>query len=249
MSTKTEVWKPVPGLEKAYFVSNLGKVKSLARRVKCGPGAKGTRCIPEKILRPDTLRKGYKRVNLCGCKITVHQLVLQVFVGKCPAGCEVRRIDGNPANNMLTNLRYGTHAQNMLDRNKHGTGVRGERSSTHKLEAADVSKLRRMYGTGKYTLTQLSAKFGLSISGTRAAARGINWKHLVKPVVKKIKLPSGMRAGERNSNSKLTSAKVIKIRALYATSMYTQSRLGRLYNVSDSAIRSVLAGTSWNSIK
>lgn len=249
MNVKNEVWKPVPGLEDAYFVSNLGRVKSLARYIKCGPGAKGVRSIPEKILHPDTLRQGYRRVNLCGCKITVHQLVMLVFVGKCPTDCEIRHLDGNPNNNNLSNLRYGTHSQNMRDRNVHGTGVRGERSNTHKLVADDVCKLRRMYSTGKYTLTQLSIQSGLSLSGVRSAITGITWKHISGHVVEKVRLPRNRRAGERNSNSKLTEDKVRKIRTLYATGSYTHSRLGSLYKVSDSAIRSIVTGVSWKTVK
>lgn len=49
----------------------------------------------------------------------VHQLVLLVFVGPRPVGFECRHLDGNPRNNYLSNLQWGTPKQNGEDRVKH----------------------------------------------------------------------------------------------------------------------------------
>lgn len=43
------------------------------------------------------------------------------FVGPCPDGMEVCHNDGNPENNRVENLRYGTRSDNMRDKRKHGT--------------------------------------------------------------------------------------------------------------------------------
>ncbi len=51
----------------------------------------------------------------------VHQLVLEAFVGPCPSGLECRHLDGNPDNNQLENLRWGTRLENMADKKLHGT--------------------------------------------------------------------------------------------------------------------------------
>lgn len=51
----------------------------------------------------------------------VHQLVALAFIGPCPPGKEVRHLDGNPANRAASNLTYGTHGENMLDKALHGT--------------------------------------------------------------------------------------------------------------------------------
>jgi len=50
----------------------------------------------------------------------VHRLVLLTFVGPPPEGCEGCHNDGNPANNDLTNLRWGTRSDNLYDRVRHG---------------------------------------------------------------------------------------------------------------------------------
>lgn len=52
---------------------------------------------------------------------TVHSLVAAAFYGPRPEGMETRHLDGNPANNRVENLRYGTQSENNLDRVSHGT--------------------------------------------------------------------------------------------------------------------------------
>lgn len=50
----------------------------------------------------------------------VHRLVLEAFVGPCPSGCEGCHYDGNPANNIVSNLRWDTTKNNCLDKRRHG---------------------------------------------------------------------------------------------------------------------------------
>jgi hypothetical protein len=45
---------------------------------------------------------------------------MESFVGPCPDGLEVCHNDGNPENNKLSNLRYGTQSSNQIDRIMHG---------------------------------------------------------------------------------------------------------------------------------
>jgi hypothetical protein len=51
-----EIWKPIAGYEGFYEVSSLGRVRSLARGIKCGGprGWRGTRHYQAKILVPNT---------------------------------------------------------------------------------------------------------------------------------------------------------------------------------------------------
>jgi hypothetical protein len=66
---------------------------------------------------------GYRLVGLSrpGRRITktVHRLILTTFCGECPAGMECRHLDGNPANNHLINLAWGTKKENGADKVKH----------------------------------------------------------------------------------------------------------------------------------
>ena len=56
-----ETWKDIPGFEGVYQVSDLGRVKSLERKLTAGPGV---RILPESILKPMVDRYGYLCVNL-----------------------------------------------------------------------------------------------------------------------------------------------------------------------------------------
>ncbi|AWY05488.1 HNH endonuclease [Gordonia phage Morrissey] len=50
----------------------------------------------------------------------VHRLVLEAFVGPCPSGMETRHLNGNPKDNRLENLVWGTSAENSQDTKNHG---------------------------------------------------------------------------------------------------------------------------------
>lgn len=47
--------------------------------------------------------------------------MLTAFVGPCPPGMMARHRNGNPADNRVENLRWGTQSENMLDAVEHGT--------------------------------------------------------------------------------------------------------------------------------
>jgi hypothetical protein len=42
-------------------------------------------------------------------------LVALAFLGPCPDGQEVRHLDGDPLNNRVDNLEYGSRTENILD--------------------------------------------------------------------------------------------------------------------------------------
>jgi hypothetical protein len=67
-----------------------------------------------------TNNDGYRLVHLNGRLVYVHRLVLETWRGPCPPGREARHLDGDASNNRLTNLRWGTHAENTWDVIRHG---------------------------------------------------------------------------------------------------------------------------------
>lgn len=119
-----ERWLPVPGHEGAYEVSDMGRVRSVGRRVRLFTrwGTEATRGVPPRLLRPGRMTKsGHVSVAIgkhnSQC---VHTLVLLAFVGPRPAGMEARHLNGNASDNRLENLRYGTRAENVQDMVRHG---------------------------------------------------------------------------------------------------------------------------------
>ena len=117
----TETWKPVVGWEELYEVSDQGRVRSVDRTIHYKDGQ--TRRHKGRVLKPWKNRKGYLQVSLYGEGRTnkfVHRIVLEAFVGDCPEGLETLHIDGNPANNHVGNLKWGTSSENSLEQVRHG---------------------------------------------------------------------------------------------------------------------------------
>lgn len=74
----------------------------------------------------------------------VHRLVLEAFVGPCPSGMECRHFpDSDTRNNSLENLSWGTHVQNIADKNVHGTARRTHCKRGHELPQPVKGKRRR----------------------------------------------------------------------------------------------------------
>lgn len=110
-----EIWKPVKGYESLYEVSNLGRVKGLPKKVRCKEN--NFRTVRERILKSNTNECGYMIVSLYKDKkcvhARVHRLVAQAFIPNTENKRCVNHIDGNKANNAVSNLEWCTHSENM----------------------------------------------------------------------------------------------------------------------------------------
>jgi len=118
VSDGSESWLPVVGWEGLYQVSDWGRVRSLM------PGSRAK----DGLLKPQAHPSGHLHVSLYGHSKNgttrkVHHLVLEAFDRPCPEGMECRHLDGNPTNNVLSNLVWGTRAENVHDSLRHGTNV------------------------------------------------------------------------------------------------------------------------------
>ncbi len=117
-----ESWRPVLGFEGAYEVSDMGRVRSLDRFAVNSRGAR--RHIKARVLRAYPAPAGYPTVQLSnGGKMTsrtLHRMVLESFVGPRPEGMVGRHLNGDPLDNRLANLAYGTYRDNALDMIEHG---------------------------------------------------------------------------------------------------------------------------------
>lgn len=175
---RDEQWRPIPGWEGLYAVSDQGRVLSVERVVlkKSGPA----RLLP-KVRRTHLSRFGYPSVSLCrGSHYTlcrVHELVLAAFVGPRPEGQVCRHLDGNPANNALSNLAYGTHTENMADARRHGTLKCGERCHQAKLNEQQVRAIREAGDVGE-TQRAVAERFGVSRSTVADIWARRRWRHL-----------------------------------------------------------------------
>lgn len=114
-----ERWLPAVGHEVHYEVSDRGRVRSVPRTLVYRDGR--VRFWPGKVLKPSFTRgRLYSRVALNSELWTVHQFVAATFLGPTPPGLEILHRDGDPTNNAVSNLHFGTHSENMHDVVRHG---------------------------------------------------------------------------------------------------------------------------------
>lgn len=138
-----EVWMPIPGYERAYEVSSLGRVRSVDRTIVCNNGVRYP--YRGRLMKPTSLPSGHLSVDLSRGgdrqRILVHRLVLTAFVGPCPPGMEGCHNDGDPTNNSPGNLRWDYHQSNMHDKRRHGTDHQANKTHCprgHLLKAPNI---------------------------------------------------------------------------------------------------------------
>ena len=106
-----ERWRKVrraPG----YKVSSLGRVRSVDRTLSDGRAAGG---VPLERYRD---RDGYWCVKIAGETVRVCDLVLEAFDRPRPYGQEACHGDLGQDYDYVTNLRWGTHAENIRDKKR-----------------------------------------------------------------------------------------------------------------------------------
>lgn len=124
-----EIWKDIDGYEGLYQVSNLGNVKSLMFGPKNRPYLQNH----PKLLKLAKSSTGYTHVQLYkdGKSSTklVHKLVANAFIPNPLSKPEVNHLDANRANNVVENLEWVTHSENLLYAIKIGNRKPSRRSS------------------------------------------------------------------------------------------------------------------------
>ena len=152
-----ETWKPVVGYEKLYAVSNFGRVRHVAF----------TRM---KKLTPD--KDGYMQVRLSKNNHAkthrVHRLVLTAFVGASMD--EAMHLDHNKTNNCLSNLAWGTRAENEAQKDS-----AGRRTRWTKLTSEQVEAIHKERSLGK-TLKEIGSLIGTHYSNVSLILKGKTWR-------------------------------------------------------------------------
>lgn len=154
-----EIWREVLNYDGNYVISNLGRVKRTFDR-------DGN--FIDRHLKLHTDENGYINVVLCKNSVCrrhrMHRLLMIAFK-YIPNYIEmdVRHIDGNPSNNDLNNLSWGTHAENMQDKKVHGTVpcFQGSKNPAAILNEAKVLEIRKKLMTGD-SMKNLANEYGVS---------------------------------------------------------------------------------------
>ncbi len=153
-----EIWKDIEGYEGYYQVSNMGRVKSLDRVVP--HGRCGTITRKEKILKHGN-SKGYDMVVLCvehkRKAITVHKLVAEAFISKKESHMQVNHIDGNPKNNVVSNLEWCTSQENTIHALKNNI-------IKNKFSKKEILEIKHKYNEENVTRKELAKQYSVNYS-------------------------------------------------------------------------------------
>jgi hypothetical protein len=132
-------------------------------------------------LSPHLNARGYKTITMCheNKKVTksIHRLVCMAFHGMPKSETlQVRHLDGDPENNLPTNLAWGTQEENWQDRKAHGHGCEGENHPMSKLSDEERSHIRWAVKKGLCSARLVARVLGMSPSSIsnvlRSGARG-----------------------------------------------------------------------------
>ena len=160
---KCEIYRDIPGYEGLYQVSNLGNVKSVRNN---------------KVLSQTNHKEGYKlvsvSVNSKHKELTVHRLVALAFIQNPKGYRDVNHKDGNKSNNVLENLEWVSHSENI----KHSYEVLKQKRNSKPVRCIDTGEI---YDSCKDASTKTGINVGSInhvVNGLAKRAGGMIWERL-----------------------------------------------------------------------
>ena len=176
-----EIWKPIRNFETYYLVSNLGRIKSLKRKIW-----NGIKYFDKKeiILKPHFTKKKYLSIGLRRNNLSsghmVHRLVAKAFIPNPLNKKTVNHINGIKDDNRVENLEWNTVKENV--RHSWRTGLskpqKGEINNQSKLKEEDVIKIKKLIGN--VSQVDIAKKYNVHPSTIYLIKKGKNWKYLDK---------------------------------------------------------------------
>lgn len=206
MTTLQEEWRPVPGFEEFYEVSDAGQIRRL----------------PElRVLKPHVPPGRYAGVTLTGGgkreRWYVHRLVATAFLEG--SGEVVRHLNHVRTDNRAANLAWGSQADNIRDAMRAGRNAVGMATNNTTLTDEDVIYIRE----ADEPQQELADRFGTTTATISLIRRGRIWRHLLPdgwtPAPRRVR-------GSAHHQTTLTEDDVRAIRASNEPSGKLQARYG-----------------------
>lgn len=199
-------------------------------------------------LKPNLAGFGYPKVSLCRkgevSVVSIHAVAALAFFGPRPKGMVVRHLDGDPTNNRLENLAYGTFADNEADKERHGRRPKGESVIGSKLTEEDVIEIRRRFADGA-TYPQLLEKWPLHPTSMHHAVHGLTWGHL--PVPDYTARPARVFPKDWHPSAKLRPEQARKIKDRLQQGIKSAD-IAVEFSISYSTIRRIAQGNAWRHV-
>jgi DNA invertase Pin-like site-specific DNA recombinase len=240
-----EKWAVVPRSDGRYQVSSKGRIRGLrsGKILKISQSSDAHESV--------MLRIGGESFNW-----PVHRIVMAAFEGPAPEDRPlVRHLDGDPTNNHLENLCYGTAQENWRDTVRHGTAAIEEDHPGAKLTVAQVEAIRREYASTPVNMTELSEKYGVDAGTIRPIVTGKTWRTVGVKYQnaiddKRRRREYNWRAskGSAHPRSTLTETDVKKIKELFARDGISKTAIAKQFSIDVTTVKQIVKGRSWKHV-
>ena len=181
---ENEIWKDVEEFENLYEISNFGRLRNKPRMVNSLIWNRGFRVTTSKIKPTQDNGKGYKQyyvqINKKRYIQYAHRLVAKYFISNPDEKTEVNHIDGNKANNHVSNLEWSTLQENREHASRNNLIRKGESSYQAKLSENNVLAIRRLFRINpKLNKCQIAKKLNVRDATIHKIIKNERWKHLI----------------------------------------------------------------------
>ena len=153
-----EIWSDY---DDYYKVSTIGNVYSIKRN---------------RLLNQNLNYCGYLIVSHYKTKKLVHRLVAEMFIPNPLNLPEINHIDGNKQNNVINNLEWCTHIENINHSMKTGLCNNNGKSWRLKLNETQIKEIRQL--NGKLFHKEIAEKYGVSTVQITRILNNQSWKHV-----------------------------------------------------------------------
>lgn len=168
----TEIWRTIQEFP-AYEVSNFGRVKRTAPPIR----------TPGGIIKLRLNTSGYAEVTLKHQRTRkrrqVHRLLALAFLPMEPGRPEINHRNGIRHDNLLGNLEWVAHKENMMHAYHvlNGNALKGEACPHAKLTADNVVAIRKLLHLG-VPQAEIGHMFGVSQTAIYYIKSGRSWVHV-----------------------------------------------------------------------
>lgn len=163
-----EQWLPIAGFEQLYEVSSIGRIRTIAGRIRGQRRDKdGYHLINLFVGQPNGRNKTITR--------RVARLVASAFLGPIPSGWEVNHLNFDRADDRLENLEIISAEANRLHAKVNG---RETAPRLYKVTAEQVAQLRSRHERGELTIQSAAREYGIGCTECRRILNYERWRTL-----------------------------------------------------------------------
>lgn len=168
-------------------------------------------------------QSGYGQITIKYQQLRAHRVSLELSVGPAPEGKPLA-IHGCRNKHCVNpkHLRWGSHRENMGDRDKDGTTARHETHGMTKLTVAEVRHIFEAIGSKKI----IAKQFGIDPAQVSHIKSGEHWGSITQGLVCGATRSHAFYVGENSATAKFSDALVRRVFLFKGTLAEIQKELG-----------------------